>query len=58
MRGVVFSEGTDTTDLEQTENKKIVRVVLEFRPHLNRAPAKPETSPWRSPADTDLIVTV
>jgi len=54
---VGFSEGTDTTDLEQTENKKIVRVVLEFRPHLNRVPAKPETSPWRSPADTDLIVT-
>jgi hypothetical protein len=27
--------------LEQTENKKVVWVVLEFPPHLNRDPAKP-----------------
>ena len=27
---VAFSEGTDATGLEQTENEKVFRVVLEF----------------------------
>jgi hypothetical protein len=41
MRGVAFSDGIDAIGLQQTQNKKIVRVVLEFPPQLNRAAAKP-----------------
>ena len=51
MRGVAFSEGSDATGLEQTKNKTVFRVVLEFPPLTVQAGHSLQSKPgtWFTP---------